>query len=328
MAHLIQTADDNAGHPRHGAIPSDAAPGGGRKVPEGSLTGTFRADSLLLATDGERKQRQALAGRVRMPVAAHPAAGIVLSGLRPTCEPAERQGRPAFPSIALEQSNQLSVRESDVVDGVRGATILIIDDCTLQRENLAAILGGEGRSTLAVAWDLPSMCDALAEMPPEVVLLSMATRDSIALLRAVREACPGARVIVVGLSEDDETDIIACAEAGVAGYHLRNESLDQLLRLISKVVEGESSCSPRVSAILLGRLSALAAQRTPGPRELVLTTREMQILQMLEMGLSNRDIADRLCITLHTVKNHVHSVLNKLGVSTRTEAAAVSRSFR
>ena len=219
MAHLIQTADDNAGHPRHGAIPSDAAPGGGRKVPEGSLTGTFRADSLLLATDGERKQRQALAGRVRMPVAAHPAAGIVLSGLRPTCEPAERQGRPAFPSIALEQSNQLSVRESDVVDGVRGATILIIDDCTLQRENLAAILGGEGRSTLAVAWDLPSMCDALAEMPPEVVLLSMATRDSIALLRAVREACPGARVIVVGLSEDDETDIIACAEAGVAGYH-------------------------------------------------------------------------------------------------------------
>ena len=62
MAHLIQTADDNAGHPRHGAIPSDAAPGGGRKVPEGSLTGTFRADSLLLAADREQKQRQALSG--------------------------------------------------------------------------------------------------------------------------------------------------------------------------------------------------------------------------------------------------------------------------
>ncbi|MGB3356205.1 MAG: response regulator transcription factor [Mycobacterium sp.] len=297
-------------------------------MPEGSLTGTFRADSLLLASDLGRNQRQALSGRVRMPAATHPAAGMVLSGLRPMCDPAERQGQPASPPIALGQSKQLSANGSDIVGGVRGATILIVDDCTLQRENLATILGGEGGSTLAVAWDLPSMRDALAETSPEVVLVSMVSRDSITLLRAVREACPGARVIVVGISEDDETDIIACAEAGVAGYHLRNESLDQLLRLISKVVEGESSCSPRVSAILLSRLSALAAQRNPGPRELVLTTREMQILQMLEMGLSNRDIADRLCITLHTVKNHVHSVLNKLGVSTRTEAAAVSRSFR
>lgn len=171
------------------------------------------------------------------------------------------------------------------------------------------------------------MCAAVSESAPDIVLLSIATRDSITLLRAVREACPQAKAIVVGISEGNETDIIACAEAGVAGYHLRSESLDELLRLIVKVFDGESVCSPKVSAILLSRLSALAAQRPAGSREPGLTTREVQILRMLEMGLSNRDIADRLCITLHTVKNHVHSVLNKLGVSTRAEAAALSRSF-
>jgi DNA-binding NarL/FixJ family response regulator len=156
----------------------------------------------------------------------------------------------------------------------------------------------------------------------------MVTSDNVTLLRSLREMCPHAKVIVVGISEDDESEIVACAEAGVAGYHLRTESLDDLLDLISKVVDGESACSPRVSAILLRRLSTLAAQRQPEAKELVLTVREIQILRMLEIGLSNRDIAERLCIALHTVKNHVHSILGKLGVSTRAQAVAVSRSFQ
>jgi DNA-binding NarL/FixJ family response regulator len=65
-------------------------------------------------------------------------------------------------------------------------------------------------------------------------------------------------------------------------------------------------------------------ERKPVSQELVLTSREAQILEMIKMGMSNRDIAAELCIALHTVKNHVHSVLGKLGVSTRTQAAAVS----
>jgi DNA-binding NarL/FixJ family response regulator len=83
--------------------------------------------------------------------------------------------------------------------------------------------------------------------------------------------------------------------------------------------------SPRVSGMLLRRLSALAAQQQPVANEAALTPREVQILRMVELGLSNRDIADRLCIAVHTVKNHVHSLLTKLGVSTRFEAAALSR---
>jgi len=138
---------------------------------------------------------------------------------------------------------------------------------------------------------------------------------------------PHVRLVVLGVSEEDEAEIVSYAEAGVAGYHLRSESLEDLLVLIHKVAAGGSLCSPRVSAILLRRLSALASQGRPAAKELVLTSREIQILRMLEMGLTNRDIAEQLRIAVHTVKNHVHSLLTKLGVSTRAQAAARARAI-
>ena len=205
--------------------------------------------------------------------------------------------------------------------------ILIIDDCTLYRENLATTFVANGTASPGIAWDLPSLVNELQSVTPSVVLLSVGTRDGLMLLQAALRISPDARVIALGVSEDDESTIVACAEAGVTGYHLRSESLDDLLMLLRKVARGESVCSPKVSAILLRRLSVLAAERESGPEELVLTAREIQILRMLEMGLSNRDIAEQLCIAVHTVKNHVHCVLGKLGVSTRAQAVAVSRSI-
>ncbi len=211
---------------------------------------------------------------------------------------------------------------------LRGPTrILVVDDCSLYRENLAAVLAATDGVVPIVAWDLPSLMATLDEWTPEIVLLSVTTRDSAELLRTVTAGKPDTKVIAVGMSEDDESTIVACAEAGVTGYHLRSESLDDLMLLIRKLSRGESVCSPKVSAILLRRLTMLAAERKPRSEELVLTAREIQILRMLEMGLSNRAIADQLYIAVHTVKNHVHSVLGKLGVSTRAQAVAVSRSL-
>jgi DNA-binding NarL/FixJ family response regulator len=217
---------------------------------------------------------------------------------------------------------------ADPEDRLRDERILIIDDCTLDRDNLAAVLTLNGMAAPSVAWDLPSLVKALEEAAPSVVLLNLATRDSALLLRAAMDISPRVRVIVLGASEDNEAEIVACAEAGVAGYHMRADSLEDLLALIRKVAAGESSCSPAVSAMLLRRLSTLASQRHPAAKELALTTREAQILRMLELGRSNQDIADQLSIAVHTVKNHVHSLLTKLGVSTRAEAAALSRTIR
>lgn len=205
---------------------------------------------------------------------------------------------------------------------------LIVDDCTLNRENLGAMFAAHGFSEPAMAWDMPSLLAALGKAAPGIVLINMGTRNNMTLLRQVRYTCPQARLIVVGISDEDEAEIVACAEAGVAAYHLRAESLHDLLTLMTRVADGESLCSPKVSAILLRRLSTLASQRQPEAKELVLTAREIQILRLLESGLSNQEVANRLFIALPTVKNHVHSVLRKLGVTTRGEAAAYSRSMR
>lgn len=209
-----------------------------------------------------------------------------------------------------------------------GTAVLIVDDCTLHRENLSAALTNTGLSTPAVAWDLRSLVTAIDEAIPDVVLLNIATRDCVALLKSATDIVPGLRAVVMGVSEEDEGQIVACAEVGVADYHMRADSFDDLLRAIRRVAAGETSCTPAVSAILLRRLSTLAAGRQPAINDPALTTRETQILKMLELGSSNQDIAQQLSITIHTVKNHVHSLLTKLGVGTRAEAAAMSRGLR
>jgi DNA-binding NarL/FixJ family response regulator len=223
---------------------------------------------------------------------------------------------------------QIDWERADPEGRLRDERILILDDCTLDRDNLAAIFVLNGMAAPSVAWDLSSLVKALDGVEPSVVLLNLATRDSAILLRAAMDISPQVRVIVLGASEYDETEIVACAEAGVAGYHMRADSLKDLLAVMCNVAAGEMSCSPAVSAILLRRLSTLASRRQRGVRELALTTREAQILRMLELGRSNQDIAVQLSIAVHTVKNHVHSLLTKLRVSTRAEAGALSRTVR
>ncbi len=202
---------------------------------------------------------------------------------------------------------------------------LIIDDCTLYREGLAALLVAAG-AEVHTAWDPLSLRSEIDRGPLDVILLNMGSRDSAALLR-VCSGNVGARVIAIGLSDTDESEIVSCAESGVAGYHLRSESYDDLLILIQRVRDGETACSAHVGAILLRRLSEVASWQVTQAQDTALTSREEEILRLLEMGMSNREIAAFLCIAVHTVKNHVHSILSKLGVRSRSEAAARSRAI-
>lgn len=134
-------------------------------------------------------------------------------------------------------------------------------------------------------------------------------------------------MIVYGLSEEREWEIVASAEAGAAGLHLRSESFDHLLDLMRDVENGRARCSPEVSAILLGQVY-VDATGVRDPSNGVLTARETEILMLIEEGLTNKQIATRLCVTVHTVKNHVHSLLGKLGVQSRAEATRFARAMR
>jgi DNA-binding NarL/FixJ family response regulator len=169
---------------------------------------------------------------------------------------------------------------------------------------------------------------AAGDGPPQVILLNIETGDSGTLLQVSLDMDPDAKVIVFGLSADREPEIVACAEAGVAGLHLRSESFAQLLALVANASAGGAQCSAEVSAILLRRVYSLAHQPAPDSKADLLTAREIEILELIELGLTNQQIASRLSLALHTVKNHVHNMLGKLGVATRAEAASVSRALR
>lgn len=211
--------------------------------------------------------------------------------------------------------------------GQRPIRVVVVDDGRLARECLAAQLSTHGVDT-AIAWDLPSLFDAADQRKADVILLNVATPDSSTLLQVSLDLDPGTKVVVFGLSIDRESEIVSAAESGAAGLHLRTESFDGLLELVRTAGQGQAKCSPEVSGILIRRVYAYAAQANPDSSIDSLTARENEIPELLEQGLTNQQIASRLSVTLHTIKNHVHSLLTKLGVSSRSEAVTVFRARR
>lgn len=211
--------------------------------------------------------------------------------------------------------------------GSGGISVVIVDDARLNRECLAAQLSVNGIA-VATAWDLPTLLAQVDHRAPDAILLNVDTPDSTTMLQLGLDLDRRTRVIVYGLSTDRESEIVACAEAGVAGLHLRTESFDHLLALTKSSGDGRAQCSPEVSSILLKRVYAFAAQANPDATTDVLTPREIEILELIEQGLTNQQIASRLSLTLHTVKNHVHNLLSKLGVTSRSEAVTVFRATK
>src|SRR5262249_28164381 len=145
---------------------------------------------------------------------------------------------------------------------------------------------------------------------PDVVVLDMATRRSFDIVRAIRLQAPEIQIVAFGV-EELESEIVACAKAGIAGYVPCEASLDELVAIIEGVVRGEVICTPRIAAGIFRQLESLtsAAHTNPSmPIAATLTTRERQILELIGRGLSNKEIAVHLGIEVSTVKNHVHNL--------------------
>ena len=202
---------------------------------------------------------------------------------------------------------------------------LVASDIRLYREGLADGLRASGRvEVVGTADDGRAGAACARALDPDVVLVDLAMAGWEEAVRAIVVAAEEARVVVLGVREVED-EVVACAEAGVSGYVTREASLDELVEIVESVVRGESLCSPRISAVLLRRVTELSArERRPAAVDR-LTPREVQIVRLIDEGLSNKQIAGRLSIELATVKNHVHSILEKLQVERRGEAAAQVR---
>jgi two-component system, NarL family, nitrate/nitrite response regulator NarL len=191
----------------------------------------------------------------------------------------------------------------------------------LYREGLAQILGGDGRvEVVGSAADWSEAAPRLRSLAPDVALVDLGLPDTVAAIRELLATVPGVRVVALAVG-DVESDLIALAEAGVSGYVTAEQSVEELVVGLERVMLGEAMCSPRLASVLLRRVKSLASSRPAGGAER-LTPRELEIVGLIDEGLSNKAIAQRLRIELPTVKNHVHNILEKLEVGTRAAAAA------
>ncbi len=199
--------------------------------------------------------------------------------------------------------------------------ILFISHVCVLREALVTALQGAGESQARSAFSHETVAAALVEGAPSLVVVDASHPEATALVAAVRAQGPTTSVIVLAPCDGDE-DFLAWADIGISGYLGPDTSADDLLAAVRRVGAGEVACPPRLTALLLNRFADRAMERPGRGGVFSLTAREREIAELLADGLSNKLIARRLQVALPTVKNHVHSILDKWDCQSRGEAAA------
>ena len=194
--------------------------------------------------------------------------------------------------------------------------MFIISAVRLYRAVLVPLLRDDAR--LEVVGDAAEVADALERLealdaPPDAVLLDAPAPGGLQALGLLERARGTPRIVALNVPEGD---VIAWAEAGVSGLLDRGVDAGEMSDAIQTTARGGTVCSAALAAVLLRRASAPA---TP------LTAREREILELIDQGLSNKEIAQQLAIELPTVKNHVHNILTKLNARRRGQAAAMLR---
>jgi DNA-binding NarL/FixJ family response regulator len=200
----------------------------------------------------------------------------------------------------------------------------VVSDVRFYREGLGRVLASTDYIVvLGSAGGTDGGLRQVAELQPDVVLLDTAMADGVWMAQRLADAAPEAKIVALAVPQTEE-DLIALVEAGVLGYVTREQSLDEVIAAIGSVVRDETACSPMMRTLVVKRVRALAAEFRPGVRA-HLTRRQREILELIAQGLSNKEIARELNIERATVKNHVHSILEKLQVQTRAAAVAQAR---
>jgi two-component system, NarL family, nitrate/nitrite response regulator NarL len=203
--------------------------------------------------------------------------------------------------------------------------VYIITEVRCYRDALAASLAEAGMDVVGVAEHPLQAVSEIRDLAADVVLLDLAAPEGPLWVRELAEVTPSTRVLVLSMGEA-EHEVVTWAEAGVSGYLGRDASVQELVVAIEGSVRGEAPCHPRTAAILLRRVATGPMdERSMWQCDRHLTPREQEMVHLLGKGMSNQQIARSLFIALPTVKNHVHNILEKLGVTGRADAVRAVR---
>lgn len=203
--------------------------------------------------------------------------------------------------------------------------VLVVDDIRLMANITASVLSDEEDiEVVGLATSVEACIEQLHRC--DILLVSTSLENNGARILTQEAVCadPPIKVVVMGVSKSQPV-IIEYIESGASGYVLKDDSIEELLKNVRAAYNEKALISPKIAAALMTRVAELAEICRDSELNLDghidLTPREYEVLEQIGQGLTNREIADKLFIELGTVKNHVHSILSKLSVSSREEAA-------
>lgn len=199
--------------------------------------------------------------------------------------------------------------------------VMVVDDHEIVRDGLRSLLSERDLEVVAEASTAAEAVLRARSYKPDVVIMDLRLPDAsgVTACRDIRKESPDIRVLVLTSYPDDQA-VLDAIMAGASGYVLKEIRSAELLSAIRRVAQGESLLDPKVTAAVLERVRNPDAH--DDPRLARLTPTELRILQLIADGLTNREIGERLKLAEKTIKNYVSSILAKLQVSRRAEAAA------
>jgi DNA-binding NarL/FixJ family response regulator len=202
-----------------------------------------------------------------------------------------------------------------------GLSVVVVDDHEVFRRGLVPLLDERGIKVIAEAGLAADGIQKACELTPDVVLmdLNMPGMSGIEATARLSAAAPLVKVLVLTVVADHR-NVTEALLAGASGYLIKDASIDQIVEGIKAAARGESLISPRIASQLVRRLRE-PPEVDPGIAGTELTPREFEVLEMLARGMDNPEIAKALFLSQHTVKNHVSSILVKLQVENRIQAA-------
>jgi RNA polymerase sigma factor (sigma-70 family) len=201
--------------------------------------------------------------------------------------------------------------------------IMLVDDHILFRKGLARLLDAQPDfEVVGEAADGEEGLEAVETLRPDVVLmdLRMPTCDGLEATRRIKQAFPDVRVVMLSVSEDDQ-DFFSAIRCGADGYLVKDLRPEGLFQELRGLAQGEAPLSRTMTSKLLRQLARQGSMVVPQISSDLLSPREQEVLALIVEGLTNREIAAELGIAVNTVRNHVRSVLEKLKVRNRVQAA-------
>jgi len=197
--------------------------------------------------------------------------------------------------------------------------LFILGDVRLHREGLAAQLQGVQSLQVVGAGTLNDALRSLPATPADVALLDMVQLEVATVVAELRRVLRRLRIIALGIREV-ESEVLACAAAGIDGFIPMDAAISDVVTVVESAMRNELVVSPKVAASLYHSIGSLSSEG-----EVPLTQRELQVVELMNRGLSNKEISSRLQIEPCTAKNHVQNIMQKLGVHRRGEAVAKLR---